>query len=820
MSDLVTIDSSVLPADTRVLGFRGEEAISRPYEVEVFLSLPHEPGGEPDLADAIGAKAVLTVDRARLGVPPFHLAGVFAHVEVLHATEGRLLLRAVVVPRLWQLGLSEHSRIFTKMKVPDILREVLGDNGLTDVEMRLGSYEIEEHVCQYKESDLAFVSRWMEREGIFYFFEHGEDGEKLVLCDQRRYDDDKQGTPVRFFAQTGDDHSARDALRSFRCRRAIVPARVRLKDYDYAKPNLNVSGAAPVSDTGAGEVSLYGERFFSPAAGERLAKIRAEEIRAKEVVYQAEGTRLHLRAGAAFELWDHPLPSFNTRYLTVAARHSSAQANGFPGFAELTGITHDEAYRVDLDAVRAEIQYRAESVTPWPRIHGSENGVIDGPAESEYAQIDEQGRYNAKFKFDESKLKGGKATTFVRMMQPHGGDIEGFHFPLRKGTEVIFGFLGGDPDRPVISGVVPNALHPSPVTSGNHTKNVIQTGGRNRFEFEDKAGQQRVTMSTPYANTYVRMGSPNDEHEMIIHTDENTLLNAGLDFNVVVSKCGPGNWTTIVNEGDATLRIPQGDYRIGVEGGIGINAKNGVTLILNDSVEVPEEGGEGGLKIEVKKSEITLDTKEAIEITSDEESVSFKALSGDVHVTAKADHSVTIDGETWEEKTDVSTEAIIENSWEFRAGATFEDVKGDNYELRIGNKEAFTMGLKFDYTHGDKTEITNGDKTELFAGYSLDVTVGASSEHFTGNKFSLEVGSLTEIKVSALAELAASLHAELIFGPQVEVNAALKIGIDGISVKLAGEHVKAKSVKFRNSLCHTHFGGSTLRGYGFVCHVP
>jgi type VI secretion system secreted protein VgrG len=86
----------------------------------------------------------------------------------------------------------------------------------------------------------------------------------------------------------------------------------------------------------------------------------------------------------------------------------------------------------------------------------------------------------------------------------------------------------------VIAGVVPNALTPSPVTRGNHTKNVIQTGGRNRLELEDKAGQQRITLSTPHANSYLRMGSPNDEHQMIIHTDGATLLDAGNNLDVTV----------------------------------------------------------------------------------------------------------------------------------------------------------------------------------------------------------------------------------------------------------------------------------------------
>ena len=82
--------------------------------------------------------------------------------------------------------------------------------------------------------------------------------------------------------------------------------------------------------------------------------------------------------------------------------------------------------------------------------------VVEGAAVSEYAQIDSHGRYRIKFLFDESDLSGGKASTWVRMLQPHGGGIEGFHFPLRAGVEVMCAFEGGDPDRPAI--VVPQPI--------------------------------------------------------------------------------------------------------------------------------------------------------------------------------------------------------------------------------------------------------------------------------------------------------------------------------------------------------------------------
>ncbi len=153
---------------------------------------------------------------------------------------------------------------------------------------------------------------------------------------------------------------------------------------------------------------------------------------------------------------------------------------------------------------------------------------------SEYAQIDSHGRYAVKFHFDESDLTGGKASTWVRMLQPHGGGIEGFHFPLRAGTEVACSFAGGDPDRPLDRGVAPNALTPSPVTSGNNTRNVLQTGGRNRFELEDKSGLERITLSTPHTNTYLRMGAPNDDHNLHLHTDGHSIHDTAGNLDIQV----------------------------------------------------------------------------------------------------------------------------------------------------------------------------------------------------------------------------------------------------------------------------------------------
>lgn len=750
---------------------------------------------ELDLADAIGAKARLILDRADDTLPPHYFAGVLAVVEMLHAAEDQALFRAVLVPRLHQLSLGCHSRIFTKMTINDVIEAILKDNGLSgdDYELRLSGHDTEEHITQYRESDLDFLSRWMEREGIFYFFEHSEDGEKLILCDHLTYNADPLGKPVRYHGQLGQDRSAGQSFRSFSARFATLPTSVKLRDYDYAKPNLDVSGSAKVDDNGAGEVNIYGERFFSPGAGKRLAETRAQELLCRKVVYRASGTRLHLRPGYCFELEDHPLASMNARYLAMEVRHEGNLAAQHGAFKALLGLQHEDVYHVELDAIPEATQFRAASVTHWPRIYGFENGTVDGAATSEYAQIDDQGRYNVKFRFDESDLKGGKASTWVRMMQPHGGGIEGFHFPLRKGTEVAIAFLGGDPDRPVISGVVPNALTPSPVTSGNHTKNVIQTGGRNRLELEDLAGQQRITMSTPYANTYVRMGSPNEQHELIVHTDENALVDAHLAYDTVVgvgpgSPSGTGNMTvTVLN--NLTTTVKTHDHRTTVENGH-----------LYTTVSV-------GTKTEEIQS--TVDEKYHADQNTTVDGHRRRTVTGQIQDTS-TDHFfinsraqlqirsgqaafLTVESEGLQENiTGGHIVTIVD-------GGHHTTVQAGDYQIDVpaGNANIKCIDGKIE-TAGKWNEFVNGDHIKVTMNATSETLIGFKNENFFGGKLGFQLA----------AELA------IVLGLKLEFNGAISIETLGIKAKVEAMQNDVAGFTMRAAASTMKAIGSALEAYG------
>ena len=546
----------------RLAGFKGTEALSRPFEFDLFFTIPVG----TDVKGAIGARATLTADRDD-GRGPMSWHGILAGLRLVHETAERALYRASLVPALWLLQQHVRSFVFTKKKVDTFAAETLKDGGLQEGDFQFhtdaGAYPMEEFVCQYRESHLDFLHRWFEREGLYYYFEHPEGAgatEKLVIVDDKAHHHALLGDGhVRYFPTASHDGSAGESFRELHADFRLLPASVHISDYNYANPAAPLAGEKAVSGgSGQGKIREYGYRVFSDGEAKRLAQIKAQSIACRELVLTATGTYLGLRAGYTFQVEDGPgdLPS---EYLALEVRHAGAVSGAAPMVLRYTGLDPKETYRAEVVAIPANVQFRAPQTTPWPRIYGFENGTVDGPGESQYAQIDEQGRYLVRFKFDVSDLPDGSTSTYLRMMQPHGGTTEGWHFPLRKGTEVMVSFQGGDPDRPVIAGVVPNAVQPSNVTSRNHTQNVLRTGGDNFLVMDDTIDGQYIDVSTPVLDTSVHMGKPikvafsgfddKTATEIDIAYDVNTAGNAG--FWV-----GGGWWEEVGKNKNVLVRGP------------------------------------------------------------------------------------------------------------------------------------------------------------------------------------------------------------------------------------------------------------------------
>jgi type VI secretion system secreted protein VgrG len=513
-----------LPDDVVVVALRGAEGISELYELELFLVSSLAAASDLDLDGTLGKRGTMMIKASATATEQHRYHGIVREIEIVQAALGGALLRLVLVPELFKLTQSRHARVYTFQKIDAVIKDVLSRAGLSGSSTVTAkeSHPDEEHVVQYRESDYRFLARWMEREGFVYWFKHGDDREQLLITDSSS--DAEDLGPVRYHPTAGGDTSGGIALKSFRALSSAAPKSVIVNDYDHDKPSLDVTGEESAGGEG-GVVVQHEARTISPGDAARLAKIRAQAIAAERLRCVGRGTVFGIRPGFVIELEEHPRAALNQKYLVTRVEHRASQAHQLLDHIDLD---LPRGYEVVVYCVPADVPYRKLPTTPWPRIRGYQLGVVDGPADSDYAQLDDAGRYLVKFMFDESDLSGDQVSTRIRMMQPHAGAPEGWHFPLRKGTEVVVQFTGGDPDRPVIAGAVPNAKNPSVVVESNHTQNVLQTGGLTRLEIEDDDGKQYIWIKTPPANTHLNLGYTTlASHHITLHTDKDALFNIG-----------------------------------------------------------------------------------------------------------------------------------------------------------------------------------------------------------------------------------------------------------------------------------------------------
>ncbi|MEM9692770.1 MAG: type VI secretion system tip protein TssI/VgrG [Myxococcota bacterium] len=575
LRDLYAFESEALPPDADVTAFRCDEGLSTLYRLSVGVVTRH---GRIDLLAARGQAATLEVRTPALAAP-FVFHGIIVEAALRHAWEGHTLYELVVVPRAWTMTLSHHSRVFVDKTVPEVIEAILKDGGLTaeDFELRLQrDYPPHFHTCQYKESRWAFVERLMEREGLYYFFEHGDESEKLIIVDDAAAHTALRERAAPYRALTDDgENSGEETFGTFTSRSRSTIESTLLRDFDYLNPGLDVSAEAAVWDGGsAAQMHIGDHDFREEGVGRSKAEVLGQTFSARALTFEAKGRVLGMRSGYRFTLEDHPVDSFNAEYLAVRVSHYGCQSQPGELVRRMLSIPADHAYHVTVEAVTAETPWRAPRRTPVPRVASVERAFVDGPADGDYAQIDEHGRYKVKFHFDidDSDVWDGDASTWLRMLQPHGGGTEGFHFPLRKNTEVMVIFLGGDPDRPVIAGAVPNATQPSPVTSSNHTQNWIQTGGASRLEIEDQEGKKYIDVFTPPENTFLHLGVPYDDRGGYLHfnTNGNQLITIGANRDITVGGAQTVEiGTTFDTETGGTITVEGGgEYHVEISSNI------------------------------------------------------------------------------------------------------------------------------------------------------------------------------------------------------------------------------------------------------------
>ena len=470
------------------------EALSRvsEYEIECLSD-----GTDIDLDAILGQPVSLRVMLPTGGKRFFsgHVTR-FAHT----GTRGRFQTYQMSMrPWPWFLGRTADCRIFQEMTVPEIVKQIFGEFAFADFRTALsGTYRKREYCVQYRETDLDFVSRLLEEEGIYYFFEHKSGKCTLVLADAyAAHTSITDYEEIEFVENRQGGFDERGFVSSWRFERQVVPGKAMLIDFDFIKPSTKLEASASVPrghDQGKHEIFDYPGEFTEANDGNHYAQVRIDEQQARFELAQARTSARGLAVGYLFKLDGHARRDQNREYLITEAKlnlldEGNESADGSGSRSEC-GFT----------ALNSRQDFRPLRLTPRPRIRGPQTAMVVGPAGDEI-HTDKYGRVKVQFHWDRYGKRDEHSSCWIRVSHPWAGKNWGFIAIPRIGQEVIVEFLEGDPDQPIITGRVYNAEQMPPYElPANMTQTGIKTrstkgggtGNFNEIRFEDKKGDEQL----------------------------------------------------------------------------------------------------------------------------------------------------------------------------------------------------------------------------------------------------------------------------------------------------------------------------------------
>ncbi|MFN7993069.1 MAG: type VI secretion system tip protein VgrG [Bryobacteraceae bacterium] len=489
--------------------FVGAERVSEPFR---FLLRVLSPDAGIDMQSQLTKPVVLSIrlddetDR--------HIHGHISRMVLLeYGTDGMAAYEVEVVPWLWFLTVFSDCRIFQNKSVPDIVKQVFSDRGFTDFDDRLqGTYNPRDYTVQYRETDFNFVSRLLEEEGIFYFFEHTEEKHTLVLADDLSAfaSCPYYGEPVRYMPSSGG-LLAEDTVATLQAEFRVQTGTASHTDYDFTKPNTSLF--ATLAGARKGEAYDYPGKYTTKDDGDRYARIRLEEREVGISTVRGESNCMGFQSGYKFKLDEHIREAANIDYTLLGIEHFARNSS-----YRSAGQVDPFDYRNRFEAIPNSVPFRPPRRARRPIIEGTQTAVVVGKS-GEEIWTDQYGRVKVQFFWDRQGTSDENSSCWIRVAQGWAGKNWGFLAIPRIGQEVLVTFLEGDPDRPLITGSVYNADQMPPYAlpdkQNQSTWKSMSTkggGGFNEIRLDDTKGSEQIFI---HGEKDMDMRIKNDRREWI-----------------------------------------------------------------------------------------------------------------------------------------------------------------------------------------------------------------------------------------------------------------------------------------------------------------
>ena len=428
--------------------------------------------------------------------------------------EGELVARGLrhytltLRPQLWLLTRRADCRIFLDKSSVDICQAMLAEHGLPapDTSGLVGPAPPpkRDYSVQWNETDLAYLDRRLEQDGVFYHFEHRMGQHVMHLANhQASYRDLQPEAQLRMARGSTDRNHIFAFDRTFH----FIPSQRAGRDWNFETPGRAPDGQSSSTvrgqvQGGAGgakyELYEYPGRFMDNSGGEGAMRNRMQAAETDHDQVTGQSRVRSLTPARRFTPYEVPHPErVHQAHIATRVDHSADDPTYDTGATGPDGKAASPSYTNRFDATPADVPATPHRDTPQPRIDGAQIAIIAGPP-GEEIHTDPYGRVKLRFPWDRHAKGDGSDTVWVRVSQPWAGGTWGAQIIPRVGMEVVVSYQDGDPDRPLVTGVVPNPANPVPYgLPDNKTRMVLRSQtykakGANEFTMEDQTGQENL----------------------------------------------------------------------------------------------------------------------------------------------------------------------------------------------------------------------------------------------------------------------------------------------------------------------------------------
>ncbi|MEO7242694.1 MAG: type VI secretion system tip protein TssI/VgrG [Variovorax sp.] len=488
----------------------------------------------------------------------------------------------------WLLTKRSNSRILQEQPVLEVMNAVFEDSPIsrfkkTNADHVTGSHAAHRYCVQYQESDYSFLSRMMEEEGIYYWFDAHDAPGMMHLSDASDIAHDKLpvSDTLRFLPNTAGEARFNEVT-SWVSTHSFDSGKFASLDNDFKVigKKLSADKADPdMHELADLEAFEFPGGYFEGHDTDSIARMRLDEIVGRRHRHWALTSWPDVAAGKSFTFEGDPDGTLNGDYV-IAACTFMVSHPGYEGLglveAERSVVSVlQEALRDDpvnadarmvledlidrtptlrigprgvsaflLTVMPSDVPWRPPRLTARKTMPGPQSAIVVGKA-GEEIWTDKYGRVKVQFHWDRYGKSDENSSCWIRVSHPWAGKGWGSVSIPRIGQEVIVDFLEGDPDRPIIIGRVyngesmpPYSLPGNAVVSGLKT-NTHKGKGYNEMSMNDTAGKELINIHAQY-----------DMTTKVEHDDKQTVVN-NRTINV------DGTHTETI-KGDTTIKVTVG----------------------------------------------------------------------------------------------------------------------------------------------------------------------------------------------------------------------------------------------------------------------